>query len=726
MCQLVKRSLQKAGTLHEACGGNVGAQESGNDWREMANQKAKDTIDFQSNPETPEQLATAVVVTEPLEHLSAVLQSADVQGHAVDELVGQDRAVHKCEQHLFLLLQPPDHPKHNDRTLWPCDMLCHHFGFSDKLADNMTHTVVSIASQVWSRLHCLSEVWDFRILMLGSRSGDGPLVEQEMDLLISLLAEDECCLGPWFTEWLQKLGGTYLQGPEMRLLFSELRRKLKATNMGIERLLKEIKESFPSFNSGPAFAETTSIMASLQQLWQRHVASGGNNPFMTSRADLLSEGLPVAKFRRKSGSELVNPQVAAINRIHNQMKKQDVAATRRAAAEAFQDMPRAEQDLLLEDVQRQRRPVESPDLAPQPVPAHRSKWSPSDGEWPVSSDVILKSAGDSGLASFGERVRKESRAHLLSKGKGLLPGGHVFLCRCACVERHPGLCYTKDEPIYKNALKLAKNIEAFCRNDMTGKFVLCCSGDDKVSMPLYVAERRSRRSFAPQALVFAHCILLPSLDLGWDRIEFSEGNGARFDFTSVWSVAKTSLLAAVDRLFFKVGERRWVVHDSGCFSQSELLIRWPEDCGVQLWPGRYRPPKKDMTQLSDLMRNEAPAKPKGPRSARIKSFVGVAPRTIKTKPTKAEDCVKSDNEESSASSMSSDDDTDAQEPHEPTEVHPPPEHERQGLEKMNAKALIHLLMCSVNAKALIHRTPPPLQHPVQLVTTSICKCLAGR
>lgn len=85
-------------------------------------------------------------------------------------------------------------------------------------------------------------------------------------------------------------------------MFAELRRNWKTTNMGIERLLKEIKQSFPSF-TGLSEAETVQTMSTLYALWQAHTAAGGSSPFVERREDLESAGLPLARFRRTAGRE---------------------------------------------------------------------------------------------------------------------------------------------------------------------------------------------------------------------------------------------------------------------------------------------------------------------------------------------------------------------------------------------------------------------------------------
>ena len=91
-------------------------------------------------------------------------------------------------------------------------------------------------------------------------------------------------------------------GEFWKLLY-EIRRHWKTTNMGLERLLKETKCAFPSFY-GPAYAETTAIMAAVSQLWKnRDAASNGENPFTQSREEMEAAGLPVQAFTRSPWHE---------------------------------------------------------------------------------------------------------------------------------------------------------------------------------------------------------------------------------------------------------------------------------------------------------------------------------------------------------------------------------------------------------------------------------------
>ena len=85
---------------------------------------------------------------------------------------------------------------------------------------------------------------------------------------------------------------------EFRAFLHKVRRHLKSTNMGLERLLKEVKQSLSTM-CGPPHAEALSLMAALQTLWYDHLESGGKHMFLNdTREDLQEQGLSVRRFKR--------------------------------------------------------------------------------------------------------------------------------------------------------------------------------------------------------------------------------------------------------------------------------------------------------------------------------------------------------------------------------------------------------------------------------------------
>ena len=126
-------------------------------------------------------LGVAVVVTEPLELLSNVLQHRDATGFAVNEILSKSGILEKCSEHLFLLLQPADHPYHTDRTDWPADLLLYHFGWSDELANSLVAAACHCASCVASLVTI--GVFERGVGLEDPHSGDGqPLCKHAFGL----------------------------------------------------------------------------------------------------------------------------------------------------------------------------------------------------------------------------------------------------------------------------------------------------------------------------------------------------------------------------------------------------------------------------------------------------------------------------------------------------------------------------------------------------------------
>jgi hypothetical protein len=189
-----------------------------------------------------------------------------------------------------------------------------------------------------------------------------------------------------------------------------------------------------------------------------------------------------SSLRRSRQSSSVNPSVAAVNKIFVAMRAADSTATRADAADRFRAMSRREKAVLVEQAWR-AEPAAPEEPLPESIPeqAHgKSEWSPSDGRWPVSPEVLLKAVGGPhvGLASWGQRARERRRrlGHMISKDAGLIAPGKRFLHRYSCCERHPGLCFTRDSEVYEDAKLLGRNFEAFCSSDRVGQFLLLRPG----------------------------------------------------------------------------------------------------------------------------------------------------------------------------------------------------------------------------------------------------------
>ena len=131
-----------------------------------------------------------------------------------------------------------------------------------------------------------------------------------------------------------------------------------------------------------------------------------------------------------------------------------------------------------------------------------------DGKWPVDPQHLREFCGEAkGLARVANKERWNHReSHVVLGDKELIPETHTFHRRFSCLQRHPGLCITKDALIYERALQCSKNLERWCCHfNAEHRFVRVAGNEDAAQLILYVAGRRARRPFAPQAWVFALC-----------------------------------------------------------------------------------------------------------------------------------------------------------------------------------------------------------------------------
>ena len=140
----------------------------------------------------------------------------------------------------------------------------------------------------------------------------------------------------------------------------------------------------------------------------------------------------------RTDQDLVNAPASVISTIFNELRKTDPGATRANAIQNFHDLSELGRAELIDAAKSKRAKSKrsSPPQAPQPLP--QSNWSPSDGSWLVREDIILKSAGGRGLASWGADVKKQLRGRMISQDQGLIPAGHKFLPQVRMLRATPG------------------------------------------------------------------------------------------------------------------------------------------------------------------------------------------------------------------------------------------------------------------------------------------------
>ena len=201
----------------------------------------------------------------------------------------------------------------------------------------------------------------------------------------------------------------------------------------------------------------------------------------------------------------------------------------------------------------------------------------------------------------------------------LIPEGRTFHRRFSCLQRHPGPCVTKDSLIYDAALQCSKNLERWCCHfNAENRFVRIAGSSG--SLILYVAGRRARRPFSPQAWVFALCSFTDGPEAGELRVTFvrrrpaimiCEAGQPLFFFLSVWSVAKHFLAdvgVPIEEIHIGLGVHKWLKCDG---SPQIILSREPDL--VKVYPGIWKPEKVDggaMDMIDGLLPDEVENKPK--------------------------------------------------------------------------------------------------------------------
>jgi hypothetical protein len=384
----------------------------------------------------------------------------------------------------------------------------------------------------------------------------------------------------------------------------------------------------------------------LTQVWKDHIRAGRPNPLKEDRKSMEAAGLDVMKI----GSR----RTTCPSRLLNKLMLQQYHLMRKSRPDAtFSEAYNAVRAMSLEERAEFERNTSSSDATGSSLddgphtelclPCGAQGWNPSDGHWPIDPAHIVSCAGAlTGLAGAANRMRWNKRKSMTSTDEGIISPDTTFLRRFACWERHPGLCFAKDAVIYNSALRMSSSIERFCRIEFVGRYLLLRgtsdAGDEMLAMPLYVSERRARRSFAPQVVVFTNCayrngpheVGAVSFDISMCSRERDGRELGEYDFSSVWSVSKRLLLASSSIVDVSVGVHETVRDAAGYISAT---VTWGAE-STRLYPQLYKPPVRVRveTPLDGLIDAERPAKiAKTTARARggMKGYVCVPPSLVR-------------------------------------------------------------------------------------------------
>ena len=530
-------------------------------WSEYCSKKVRACIEFANEPSTDMLLSCACIVTAPIDILSLKLQTSD-EHDGLTCLFRQQNPLLVCQGELFTMMHP-GHPASTPRTRVVLPFLEHHFGQTQEVYRSLTRSSLMLSAQIWARGEVPLQSWPLKLLSADFIEDDassdeegpacvaGPFANAEV--IDEFLAAPGCCLDSWLSEPLQYAIPTReaWMMEDKRLLLLQLRRKLWMTNMQMERRLRQARKAVPLMNGVP-MAESMAYMAHLSTMERDHTERGGANPFQDNRKTMIAAQVPVVPLR-KDRCRAPRPDVSWVNhKMASTHTDPTMGPTRKSFCQEYKNMT-ADERRENQGVKGQGAVVAKDESRQEARPSNSSSssraFSCGDEVWPISPEVMEEfNKGGTGYATAGYRLRWKRKDGLVASGdKNLIPHEHTFQKRFSCQQRHPGLCYSEDSDVYTSALQVAKNIEAWCTADkLHGYARIYNPDDDSAAQVLYIADKRSRRTYSPQVVVFALCGARDAdelaLELALDcdaEVTFSEspqGNG--YYFSSVWTVAK--------------------------------------------------------------------------------------------------------------------------------------------------------------------------------------------
>ena len=418
-------------------------------FKEYCGRKERQAVAFLTDqPGSAHTVTVAVVVTEPVDRLSQRFQLLDAASHGISEAVSSQGPLRHCMKHLTGLArgriaQP------GGRSWIGHSFLKQFFEGSpdfEAVMEAFFVATVRVGSQVWARLHVQYDSWPWRLLHIPA-SELGLRAETPDFLVDEFFAEHLCCLDSWFSEGLRNTHNTPADfTTESRELLRELARHCCVTNMPLENLLAEHKAAAAQKSKKPNL-ETFTWKAALSALMKQHLKSGGANPIVETRQELLRAGVPIkaqakgrawqrdhAAFTRRD-TRWRNYVMASWLRQNPCATPEDRSQQVRAFAQQWRDMTeaqrlQAEHGIGVPDVLAADRDDDG-------LPPHRfeTKWHSSDGTWPVSSAVLEAFVGfDQSVVSRATEERWKARRGMIAKDQGCIPPSKVFRHRYSCME----------------------------------------------------------------------------------------------------------------------------------------------------------------------------------------------------------------------------------------------------------------------------------------------------
>jgi hypothetical protein len=275
-----------------------GGDDGGEDFHQQANKKRRQSLEFLlTGASAMLTLGTAAIAEAPIDCLSNRLQHLDSTGGAMMELTqhGPEGCLAQCQRKYWEVNNPWSEGSCNSHLptlLW-------HLGSEPDLhvVDELRSRTVGLAAAVWSRLELRYHWWPWRLF-----AGLIMSMPDRRALYAEFFATPKCCLDDWFGRPLRDgiPNLEYMFTADFVMALTTLSRRLKATNMGLESDISEIRAATPVAKRCPN-AEKVCYLAHLHALLKAHLSAGGlDSRGQIRRDELLAMGVPLEQRRDAS------------------------------------------------------------------------------------------------------------------------------------------------------------------------------------------------------------------------------------------------------------------------------------------------------------------------------------------------------------------------------------------------------------------------------------------
>jgi hypothetical protein len=422
----------------------VGQDDAENSFHANANKKKVTSVEFLSDHFSSSSVChLACVSTFAVDHLSHRLQHLDDVGGSLIELTStlQNSALDKCQQTLWKL-QNPSTPSEFSGILpaiwWHQEV--HPSADKDKFIDESRGVLTGMGAAAHARTACFRD-WPLKWLGGHAREPDyQEILNQEF------LGAHRCCLEELFSEpFIDKCtqGGKTLGEADMVALRTRLAVGLKATNMGLEGFLSEVRAAVPK-GKRACDAEKLCYLAHLAQMMKQHVKDKriddrGNE----SRAALLAKGVPVEGSNRRS-SRRSRPD--RIGSAPNPKRLRCTSPREFLGPSAAGEEDKEEYDSD-EKSNGDGTGANAGANAGANDSANADAWDSGCLESPLRADILVDFVHDSvdvgvgcdGLANKMHSIRARCVSSLMVHDRGDIPDNAEFSIRLSCGQAHPGL-----------------------------------------------------------------------------------------------------------------------------------------------------------------------------------------------------------------------------------------------------------------------------------------------